>query len=134
MSVQPSVFTKILEGKFPAAFVYRDDVVAAFMSIGPLTPGHVLVVPTQQIDHWIDLPTELASKVFAVAQRVGQAIDAVYAPNRVGVMIAGDEVPHAHVHVLPINSAADLNFANAKPATLDELKVEAQKIAEALND
>ena len=122
----PSVFTRIIEGELPGRFIHRDDRCVAFLTIEPLSPGHTLVVPVEEVDHWIDLDPDLASHLFQVAQRVGRAIDAVYAPNRVGLMIVGDEVPHVHLHVTPIDGARDLDFAYADrapdPAALDEAR------------
>ena len=129
---EKSVFARILDGELPGCFVYRDDDVAAIMSINPLTTGHTLVIPTQQIAHWIDQPGELAGQVFAVAQRVARAIDDVYKPVRVGLAIAGLEVPHAHVHVTPIETIDDLNFTRAATTIPSDLDQQAAKIAAAL--
>jgi diadenosine tetraphosphate (Ap4A) HIT family hydrolase len=120
-----SVFSKVLAGEIPGRFVFRDDRAAAFLTIAPITTGHVLVVPVEQIDHWDDLPPDLAAHCFLLAQRVAKAIKAVYEPRRVALVIAGLEVPHAHLHVLPIERESDLSFANARsdvPASeLDEV-------------
>ena len=107
----PSIFSRIINGEFPGRFVWRDDRVVAFLSIEPMRPGHVLVVPREEIDHWIDLEPDLASHVFAVAQQIGRAQQLEWNPRRVGVMIVGDEVPHVHLHVVPINAASELSFA-----------------------
>lgn len=108
-----SVFTRIFRGELPARFVYQDDRCAAFLSIAPLRPGHVLVVPRAEVDHWIDLEPELAGHLMQVAQLVGKGQMLAFAPHRVGMMIAGFEVPHVHVHVVPIDGMNDLDFANA---------------------
>lgn len=119
-----SIFTMIINGDLPGRFVYSDDRCVAFLTIEPLSPGHTLVVPRQEVDHWIDLEADLAAHLFTVAQRIGQAIDVVYRPTRVGLIIAGLEVPHVHLHVVGINRERDLNFANADrspdPGMLDE--------------
>ena len=117
----PSIFSRIINGELPGRFVWRDDRVVAFLSIEPMRPGHVLVVPRDEIDHWIDLEPELASHVFAVAQQIGRAQQLEWNPRRVGVMIVGDEVPHVHLHVVPINAAGELSFAtvNRSPAAED---------------
>ena len=107
----PSIFSRIINGELPGRFVWRDDRVVAFLSIEPMRPGHVLVVPRDEIDHWIDLEPELASHVFAVAQQIGRAQQLEWNPRRVGGMIVGDEVPHVHLHVVPINAASELSFA-----------------------
>jgi diadenosine tetraphosphate (Ap4A) HIT family hydrolase len=88
-----------------------------------MRPGHTLVVPREEIDHWVDMDPELADRLFSAAHAVGKAIDRAFQPRRVGVMIVGDEVPHVHVHVVPIDNAGQLSFAsvdrNAKPDALD---------------
>ena len=120
----PSIFSRIISGEFPGRFVWRDDQVVAFLSIEPMRPGHVLVVPRAEIDHWIDLEPGLASHLFAVAQQVGRAQQLEWNPRRVGVMIVGDEVPHVHIHVVPINAASELSFSS----------VDRSPAAEALDD
>lgn len=107
-----SVFTRIINGELPGRFVWRDPQCVAFLSINPLKPGHTLVVPRQEVDHWIDLAPESATHVFGVAQAIGKALQQGFKPVRVGLMIAGLEVPHTHVHVVPISSVHDLDFAN----------------------
>ena len=108
-----TVFTKIIEGEFPGTFVWRDDRCVAFMSINPLAPGHVLVVPIDEVDHWIDAPPDLAAHLFAVTHTIGLAQRAAFGCERVGVIVAGYEVPHTHVHVIPTTSMAELSFSNA---------------------
>ncbi len=119
-----TVFTKIINKELPGRFVHEDDECVAFLTIEPLSPGHTLVVPRQEIDHWLDLEPDLLNHLMHVAQRVGQAIEHVYAPAKVGMMIAGLEVPHVHIHVTPINEVHDLDFAradrNPDPSDLDE--------------
>jgi histidine triad (HIT) family protein len=111
-----TVFSMIIAGELPANFVYRDDKCVAFMSINPLQHGHTLVVPIAEIDHWLDLEPDLAAHLTVVAQRIGQAQQSAFSPVRVGLMIAGLEVPHVHLHVVPIGSVHDLDFANADPS------------------
>lgn len=118
-----TIFTKIIEGEIPGTFVWRDDRCVAFMSINPLRAGHVLVVPREEIDHWIDCPPELRNHVMDVAQTIGVALQKVYSPAKVGLMIAGLEVPHLHVHVVPIDGVRDLDFANAA-ASVDREELE----------
>jgi histidine triad (HIT) family protein len=108
----PSVFSRIISGEFPGRFVWRDDRAVAFLSIEPMRPGHVLVVPREEVDHWIDLEPDLAAHLFLVAQQVGLAQQLEWNPRRVGVLIVGDEVPHVHIHIVPINAASELSFAN----------------------
>lgn len=108
-----TIFTRIIEGEIPGTFVWRDDVCVAFMSINPLRHGHTLVVSTEEIDHWIDCPGSLRDHLFDVAQRIGRAQQSAFRPSRIGLMIAGLEVPHLHLHVVPIDGVHDLDFANA---------------------
>jgi diadenosine tetraphosphate (Ap4A) HIT family hydrolase len=108
-----TVFTKIIQGEFPGTFVWRDELCVGFLSINPMAPGHVLVVPIAEIDHWIDAPPELAAHLFAVAHTIGKAQQAAFECDRIGVIVAGYEVPHTHVHVIPTSSMAQLSFANA---------------------
>ena len=107
-----SVFTQIIDGKLPARFVFKDDRCVAFLTIHPLRPGHTLVVPRAEVDHWLDLEPELASHLMGVSQSIGKAIDRAFRPAKVGLMIAGLEVAHTHVHLIPIHELADLNPAN----------------------
>lgn len=128
-----SVFTKIIEGDLPGRFVWRDEQCVGFLSIQPLAQGHVLVVPRQEVDAWVDLPADLAAHLMTVSQSIGKAIDAAFKPKRVGLMIQGFEVPHTHLHVWPTNSIEEFDFANVDqdpdPAVMDE---SARRIREAL--
>jgi len=108
-----TVFTKIIEGEFPGTFVWRDEQCVGIMSINPMAPGHVLVVPIEEVDHWIDATPELAAHLFSVAHTIGRAQESAFDCERVGVIVAGYEVPHTHVHVLPTTSMGQLSFANA---------------------
>ena len=112
----PTIFTRIIDGDLPGRFVHRDDRAVAFLSINPLQVGHTLVVPVAEVDHWLDLDDDLAAHLLAVARRVGRAQQAVYSPVKVGLMIAGLEVPHVHLHVVPVFDVHDLDFANADPS------------------
>jgi diadenosine tetraphosphate (Ap4A) HIT family hydrolase len=109
----PSIFSRIIAGELPATFVWKDDRAVAFLSIAPMMPGHALVVPRDEVDHWIDLEPDLASHLFLVAQTIGRAQDLEWKPRRIGVLIVGEEVPHTHLHVVPINNPGELSFAHA---------------------
>jgi histidine triad (HIT) family protein len=109
----PTIFTRIIDGELPGHFVWRDERCVAFLSINPLKPGHTLVVPRAEVDHWIDLDPPLASHLMAVAQEIARAQQRAFAPERIGLMIAGLEVPHVHLHVVPIDGVHDLDFGNA---------------------
>lgn len=118
-----TLFTRIINGELPGRFVWRDERCVAFLSIHPLRPGHTLVVSRDEVDHWIDLSPDLAAHLMQVAHAIAKALQHGFHPTRVGLMIAGLEVPHVHLHVVPINGVHDLDFANqdlnARPADLD---------------
>jgi histidine triad (HIT) family protein len=119
-----TVFTRIINGELPARFVWKDPECVAFLSIAPLRPGHTLVVPRLELDHWLDADPQLMSHLTSTAQIIGKAQMAAFHPARVGVVIAGLEVPHLHLHVVPMRGMHDLNFANAdtrpEPGMMDE--------------
>jgi diadenosine tetraphosphate (Ap4A) HIT family hydrolase len=119
----PTVFSRIIAGELPGTFVWRDERCVGFMSINPLAYGHVLVVPIEEVDHWVDASAELVAHLFEVTRVIGVAQQAAFHPARVGVIIAGYEVPHTHVHVIPTNSMAELSFANAA-ASVDPAELE----------
>ena len=102
-----------MNGDIPSRMLLEDDLCVSFLDVRPLAPGHALVVPRVEIDQWTDLSPDTAAHLMSVAHRVGQAQKALFSPARIGLMIAGFEVPHAHVHVVPMNSMAQLDFANA---------------------
>ncbi|MBW2271743.1 MAG: HIT family protein [Deltaproteobacteria bacterium] len=108
-----SIFTKIINGELPGRFVWKDSSCVAFMTVAPLKPGHVLVVPREEVDHWIDLEPDLVQHLALVAQTVSKAIQSGFQPMRVGLMVAGIEVPHVHLHLVPISAVHDLDFSNA---------------------
>ena len=110
-----SVFTHIIEGRLPGRFVWRDDRVVAFLSINPVAPGHVLVVPVEEVDHWVALTPELWGEIAAVSHAVGGALADAFDAPRIGQMIAGFEVPHVHVHVFPASTLDDIGFSGADP-------------------
>jgi histidine triad (HIT) family protein len=125
----PTIFSRIIAGELPGRFVWKDDDAVAFLSIAPMMPGHTLVVPRIEVDHWIDVEPELAAHLFHVAQWVGRAQQAEWNPARVGVIIVGEEVPHTHIHVVPINHPRELSFSHveASPSS-DDLDDAAERI------
>ncbi len=128
-----TIFTRIIEGELPGTFVWKDEECVAFMSINPLRTGHTLVVPRLEIDHWLECPQDLRDHLFGVAQTIGRALEEVYSPRKVGLMIAGLEVPHLHLHVVPIDTVHDLDFSNAAASVdPDELETAAASIRDAL--
>jgi histidine triad (HIT) family protein len=110
-----TIFTQIIEGRLPARFVWKDDRCVVFLSNRPLRPGHALVVPRQEIDHWLDLDASLLCHLTETAQTIGRAQMEAFHPERIGVMLAGLEVPHCHFHVVPIRGLHDLDFGNQDP-------------------
>ena len=111
-----TVFTMVINGELPGRFVWKDDICVAFLTISPLTPGHTLVVPRAEVDKWTDLDDATWTHVSRVARYVGRAIEEAFQAPRIGVVIAGYEVPHAHVHVFAAESMADFDFSDADPA------------------
>ena len=131
----PTVFSRIISGELPGHFVHRDERCAAFLSIAPLQPGHTLVVPVEEVDDWTDADRDLLGHLMTVARSVGRAQHRVYRPVKVGLMIAGLEVPHLHLHVLPIGTVHDLDFSNADSSvTSGQLAAEAEKLRAAMAD
>lgn len=119
-----TIFTKIIGGGIPATFVHRDEHCVVFMSINPMAVGHALVVPVAEVDHWVDCSPSLTAHLFAVSHRVGLAQKRAFDCERVGLIIAGYEVPHAHIHLIPTTSMAQMSFANAATSA-DPLALEA---------
>ena len=113
-----SIFTKIIRGEIPCHKVYEDADVLAFLDIRPTNPGHTLVIPKAQIDHFSDLDDATTQKVMAVVQKVSRALRKAFNPQRVALVVIGDEVPHAHVHVIPYYQHGDIAL-KAGPATPD---------------
>jgi len=108
-----TLFTRIIDGEIPGRFVWKDESCVVFLTIAPITTGHALVVPRAEVDHWIDLDDDVAAHLMVVAKAVGAAQIDAFSPARVGMIIAGLEVPHTHLHVIPIESERDLDFAKA---------------------
>ncbi len=123
-----SIFSQIIAGDIPAQFVWQDDICVAFMTIAPIREGHVLVVPRDEIDHWHDLPDTLALHLMLIAKKIATALRAAYPAERVGMMIAGLEVPHTHVHLMPVDSMADMDFSRATMTDTALLKAAASNI------
>lgn len=128
-----SVFTQIISGNIPGHFVWQDSECVAFMTIAPIRTGHVLVVPRKEIDHWHDLPDALAQHLMIVSKKISKAVEQAFPSARVGLMIAGLEVPHTHIHLIPVDSMADMDFANAKMSDAEPLAEARAKILLELN-
>ena len=128
-----SIFTRIIHGEIPGRFVWRDSECVAFMDIQPISKGHLLVVPRQETDRWHDLPPQTAAHLFAVAHKIAAALDQLSERSRVGLMIAGFDVPHTHIHLMPADSMAQFDPKNAdKNARPEDLDAMAGKIRNAL--
>ena len=123
-----SVFTQIIQGEIPGSFVYEDDLSVAIMTIQPVQAGHVLVIPREEVDHFDDLSPELAAHLMHVSQKVTKAIKQAYPCTRVALIIAGLEVPHTHLHLIPINTMEDMSFADLSFASGEDLAVAANTI------
>jgi len=129
-----SIFTKIIQGEIPSYKVAEDDKFFAFLDIRPLAKGHTLVVPKKEVDYIFDIDDELLGDMIKFSRKVGLAIEKVVPCKRMGMSVLGLEVPHAHIHLVPINSVYDIDFK--KPAvemSEDEFKTLAAKISEAFN-
>ena len=126
-----SLFTKIIAGEIPCHKIMEDDQHLAFLDIRPLNPGHTLAIPKKESDYLFDLTDQELAGLMAFSKKVATKIRKVMTCKRIGVMVAGLEVPHTHIHLIPINKVMDLNFALAKSATNEELAQVAQKIREA---
>jgi histidine triad (HIT) family protein len=128
-----TLFTRIIDGELPGRFVWSDDRAVGFLSINPLGPGHTLVVPRQEVDLWVDAEPDLLAHLTSVAHAVGKAVREVWQPPRVGLIVAGFEVPHLHVHVFPAWDMAAFDFKNAAPSVeAQEQEAQAEKLRSAL--
>lgn len=123
----------IINGDLPGHFLWRDEQAVAFLSINPTNRGHALVVPRHEVDHWVELPTSLNQHLMAVAHYVATVQQELYKPARVGLLVAGFEVPHVHVHVIPIDTMGNFDLASAATKVdHGELATTATEIREAL--
>lgn len=128
-----SLFTKIVQGEIPCHKVAESDTCLAFLDIRPLAKGHTLVIPKQEVDYLFDLPEEIYNDVMSFARVVAKAIDLTMPCNRVGMAVVGLEVPHAHIHLVPINEVGDINFSKTPLSlTKEELNTIANTIGAAI--
>ena len=127
-----SVFSRIIDGEIPGRFAYVDDQCVVFSTIEPIAPGHMLVVPRQEIDAFVDTPDELLGHLIQVAKRIGLAQQAAYPGTRAVLMIAGFDVPHLHLHAVSIEDQRRMGFGNAHPASGDELDADCQAVRQQL--
>jgi histidine triad (HIT) family protein len=129
-----SIFTQIIAGDIPAQRIREDDRFLAFLDVRPIRPGHTLVVPKEEIDHFFEMPDELLGDLMVFAKPVANAIREVTGAARVGCAVVGIEVPHAHLHLVPVDGANDIDFRRATPAEGDELQAMADKLRGVLGD
>ena len=128
----PSIFTKIINGEIPCYKIAEDENYFAFLDISPLVKGHTLIVPKQETDYIFDLDADLYADMHRFSHKVAGAIKAATNCKRVGVCVIGFEVPHAHVHLIPINQMHDMNFSNPKlKLKPEEFNAIAEKIKQA---
>ncbi|OGX82823.1 nuclease A inhibitor family protein [Hymenobacter coccineus] len=120
----PSIFSRIVSGELPAYKVAEDGQHLAFLDITPLVEGHTLVVPKQEIDYIFDMTPDALAALHVFAQRVAKGVAAAVPCKRIGVAVIGLEVPHAHIHLIPMNKVADMNFANPKIKVADDRMAE----------
>lgn len=129
-----TIFSKIIAGQVPSYKIAESEKFIAFMDIEPLVTGHVLVVPKTEVDKIFDVPDEYLAEMLVFAKPIAKAIEKAFNCNRCGISVIGLEVPHAHMHLVPINSSSDLNFTRTKlKASAEELKAAQQKILASLN-
>ncbi|HNR17522.1 MAG TPA: HIT family protein [Chitinophagaceae bacterium] len=115
-----TIFSRIIAGDIPCYKIAENEKFFAFLDIFPLREGHVLVVPKTEVDNLFDLPPEYLQEMLLFAKPIAKAIEAAFDCNRCGISVIGLEVPHAHMHLIPIQSANDINFTQAKPKASDE--------------
>lgn len=127
-----SVFTKIIKGELSSYKIHEDELTISILTIEPVNPGHVLVIPKQEVNHWFDVPADAYTRVGLNAQKIAKAIQAATGCPRVGIMVAGFEVPHYHLHLIPAWSIPDLDFKRAKKLSEVEMKAMQEKIIQNL--
>lgn len=129
-----SVFSLIMAGEVPGRFAYADEACAVFSTIEPIAPGHMLVVPRQEIAAFTDVPDDLLGHLMVVAKRVGLAQQAVFSGTRAVLMVAGFDVPHVHLHVFSLADQKKMSFANAKPADAASLDRDCELVRRGLRE
>ena len=128
----PSIFSRIVAGEIPCHKIAEDDRFLAFLDIMPLAEGHTLVIPKMEVDRYFDLPDDILRDINVFARDVALQLERAIPCERVGVAVIGLEVPHAHVHLIPLNGVADINFERPKlQLSQDELAATAERIRQA---
>ncbi len=121
-----TIFTKIVRGEIPSFKIFEDEKFYAFLDINPMTKGHTLVIPKNEVDYLFDIDDAMLSEMIVFSKKIAKAIEKAVTCNRVGVMVVGLEVPHAHIHLIPIQNEADMNLSNMR---VELSKDEFEKIA-----
>ena len=125
----PTLFTRIIARELPAAFVWEDDRCVAFMAKDACHPGHLLVVPREEVDHWLDAGDDLMAHLLRTCRTIASAQQAAFPSERVALLVLGLEVPHLHLHLIPIDGMGDVDFARARrDVPLEELEANAEAI------
>ncbi len=127
-----SIFTQIINGDLPGNFVWQDDRCVGLLTIQPIREGHVLVIPREEVNHWDDMEPALAGHVMQVAQQIAKALKKAYPAKRVGLIVAGLEVPHTHLHLIPIDHMGDFDFSRATSPSPEAMGETAAKIRSVL--
>lgn len=127
-----SIFTKIIQGELPSYKIHEDELTYSFLALDQVNPGHTLVIPKQEVNHWLDVPESSFTRVHLNAQKIGKAIMKATSCPRIGTIVAGFEVPHFHLHLIPAWSIPDLNFSRAKRLSSEEMQNLQKKIIDYL--
>ena len=127
-----TIFTRIIAGEIPGEFCWKDDVCVAFADINPITPGHVLLVPRREVENYWDAPTDELQHLMKVAQIIGRAQRQAFGTERSCLSIAGFDVPHLHLHLIPANSMEDIKCTHAQPATAEDIANSMQTLRQAI--
>jgi len=125
-----SIFTRIIKGEIPSYKIAESNDCFAFLDINPLAKGHTLIIPKKEVDYILDVDDDLYKALFLFAKQVGRAIESVIDCERIGMIVFGLDVPHAHIHLIPINKASDMSFSSPKLKLSNE---EFTKIAESIS-
>lgn len=130
-----TIFSKIIKGEIPSYKIAENDKFFAFLDIFPLVPGHTLVIPKIEVDNLFDVPDEYLSEMLIFAKRIAKAIEKSFECNRCGLAVVGLEVPHAHIHLVPLNNVDDINFSRGKiKQTPEQLKAAQERIIQSITD
>jgi diadenosine tetraphosphate (Ap4A) HIT family hydrolase len=131
---EKSVFTKVRQGELPGEVLLEEDNLFVMMTIAPHSPGHCLIIPTDQVSNFEDVPAEVFARMMLVAQQLGRVLKRLYASPKVAMIAAGMEVEHTHIHLFPLHQESDISFSAAKHPPMTEITAEADKIRAALKD